>query len=102
MIQYLKYTTGAIPLSIYLLVDPIARRVKDRVDIVLDVVAPRVVGPVHDGIQAQVIPHLALQGQVWDNVAIDTIIYWPDHVWTPEVKQYVDTIFDPSGDGVDY
>lgn len=43
-----------------------------------------------------------LEGQVWDNVGIDTIIYWPDHVWTPEVKQYVDTIFDPSGDGVDY
>lgn len=43
---------------------------------------------------------LPLEGQVWDNLGLDTIVYWPAHEWTPEVQQYVDTIFDPSGDEV--
>lgn len=41
-----------------------------------------------------------LEGQIWDNLNLDTVIYWPAHAWTSEVEQYVETIFDPSGDRV--
>jgi hypothetical protein len=40
------------------------------------------------------------EGQIWDNLGLDTIIYWPGHEWTPAVEKYVETVFDPSGDGV--
>lgn len=40
------------------------------------------------------------EGQIWDSLGLDTIVYWPAHAWTPEIEQYVETIFDPSGDGV--
>lgn len=43
---------------------------------------------------------LPLEGQVWDDLGLGKIVYWPGHEWTPAVQQYVDTIFDPSGDGV--
>lgn len=32
-----------------------------------------------------------------DSMGLDYVVYWPDAAWTPEVQQYVDTIFDPSG-----
>jgi hypothetical protein len=44
---------------------------------------------------------LPLEGQVWDNLGLDTIVYWPDHPWSDDIQNYVNTIFDPSGDGVD-
>lgn len=33
-----------------------------------------------------------------DNFGLDFVVYWPDAEWTPSVQEYMDTIYDPSGE----
>jgi hypothetical protein len=33
-----------------------------------------------------------------DNYGLDFVVYWPGAEWTPSVQEYVDTIYDPSGE----
>lgn len=37
-------------------------------------------------------------GVHWDRSGTARIAYWPDHPWTPGIDEYLDIIFDPSGE----
>jgi hypothetical protein len=39
-----------------------------------------------------------IPGAMLDNFGLDFIVYWPTAEWTPGVQEYVDTIYDPSGE----
>jgi hypothetical protein len=42
--------------------------------------------------------HLPKAGALVDNMGTGYVVYWPRAEWTAGVQEYVDTLFDPSGE----
>jgi len=41
---------------------------------------------------------LPKEGATVDNMGLDYVVYWPHAEWTEGVQEYVDTLFDSSGE----